>query len=78
MCHDIIIFQKLDCYKHQSMSSSTGDHDELLKEKIKNLEGMMMGCQQDVVSLEGLLEKEELAMESKRQGARINPLCRGE
>lgn len=45
-----------------------GSASELLKEKIRNLEGMMMGCQQEMVTLESSIEQEEQALELKRNG----------
>ena len=60
--------QKLDHYKHQLMGASACELEEMevLEEKVKNLEGMMMGCQQQIVALEGELEKEELLMQRRR------------
>lgn len=57
------------------MGSSTCDAIELLREKIRNLEPMMMGCQQDVVVLEGSIEQEEQALELRRNGTEVAIAC---
>lgn len=50
------------------MGSSTCEVKELLREKIKNLDGMMMGCQQEIVTVETLIEQEENLLELKKNG----------
>ena len=42
---------------------------ELLQEKIKNLKGMAMGCQQEIVTLESSIEKREQVLEQIRRGS---------
>lgn len=50
------------------MGASSSDEQEVLMEKSKNLNGMLMGCQQEILMLQGILEKEELALETKKYG----------
>ena len=70
MSKSVFIEQKLSLHLDEAMGSSVSpEREELLKEKMKNLLGMLMGCQQEIAAIDTKIKLEtEFLMEEERKG----------
>ncbi len=64
------ILQKLSHYLDEAMDTPVSqEKEELLKEKMKNLLGILMGCQQEIATIETKIEQElNFVAEEERKG----------